>query len=52
MDRLLNLGARLAIPISLGLIGLQRYFPLSNLANKSALYDVKGGTRAGKPILS
>ena len=46
MDRVLGLGMKYAFPAAIALAVAQRYIFLANLSDESAMYDVKGGTRA------
>jgi prohibitin 1 len=46
MERILSYGSRFAIPAAILLAGAQRHSILLNYADQSAIYDVKGGTRA------
>lgn len=46
MERILGFGSRLAIPAAILLAGAQRCNWLCDDADGSAMYDVRGGTRA------
>ena len=46
MERILSYGSRLAIPAAILLAGAQRCYVHHLPSNQSAMYDVKGGSRA------